>query len=141
MTGSLRPSDSVCGGRVTSTCMRSFLPSPSISNSVSTQRSLLIQDWGLLKPGTTWAWPSTKTGTVFAAWVAGTVWAERYGEEADRTAAIRICHLMEWVMEKLLKGQRFRVFSAPPGTLCGWWFCCTCNAPGSDLLVSGKRMV
>ena len=58
---------SVCRGRVTSTNMRSRLPSPSESNSVSTHSVCRIHCGASWNAGTICAWPSTNTGLAVAA--------------------------------------------------------------------------
>ena len=63
ITGSFSPSVSVCCGRVTSTCILSFLPSPSVSNSVSTHRCCFIHSSGFSNAGIFCASPFTITGT------------------------------------------------------------------------------
>ena len=63
----------------TSTCIRSKIPSPSVSNSVSTQRSSRIHSFGFSKAGTFCAGPFSKMGPTCA-------WRLRKEEAATATA-------------------------------------------------------
>src|SRR3954453_2559100 len=70
MTGTFRPSVAVSLGSVLSACRRSFLPSPSESNSDSTQTSPLIQS-AVAVEKTFWDRPLTNVGTAGAGSGAG----------------------------------------------------------------------
>jgi hypothetical protein len=70
--------------------MRSRLPSPSESNSVSTQSRCRTHWADTLKAGTTCAWPFAKTGCVCAAAVAANAAGSASTAAAAATIATRV---------------------------------------------------